>query len=128
MTTDTQVDTAALDAWIAEHLFGMHHGRDASGSPYWDYREHLGSVDIGVLLADVHVAPPAYSTTGDGMLLVLEAMKEHSASLNLYPPSNYAKRATACYSDGSGWIPFHADTLPTAVALAAKAVLEAEAR
>lgn len=56
-TTDTLPDRE-LDVWLAEHLFGftadeLTRGSGPFGLPW----------------------PPSYSSTGDGMLLVLEAMR-----------------------------------------------------
>ncbi len=111
---DTMTDTAALDAYLAEHLFGI------------------------TLLPEpvTRHAVPEYSTTGDGMLMVLEAMRErgHDGQLGvtidsyrqaLFSPRGSVLRSLLFGFRSRDWTT--ADTLPLAVAQAARAALEAEA-
>ena len=99
----TELTSRELDVALAERLFGWRRYR-----PGWRARNNKYWEDV-----------PHYSTTGDGMLLVLEAMGERGHGFNIY---GRAGQAYGCYFDevevsGSG----NADTLPRAVALAALA-------
>lgn len=119
-----------LDAWLAEHLFG------------WVYEERLWTDTGGErragwqhpdLVAWLHDFPPAhYSSTGDWMLLVLGAMREREFGIEMVAyeeggfgvtwwPSGYSGSRSQCHG------PYDSDTLPRAVAEAAKAALEATA-
>ena len=117
MAQTEAIDDVALDAWLAEHLFGLTDEVKAA-NPSW--RNHI----------------PDYSTTGDGMLLVLEAMRERghdgSAAVNIdsyrqavFYPKGSVVRSLLFGFRSRDWT--SADTLPLAVALAARAAIEAEA-
>lgn len=99
MTTDT----TALDAELAEKLFGM----------------------PPELVAALALGPYAYSTSYEGMGLVLEAMTDRGYSMGLH---EFADRHAADVFRGTIIVAedYLADSLPAAVALAAKAALEAE--
>lgn len=96
----------SLDAWLAEHLF--------------DIPE---AVVRGLALG----ASP-YSSTGDGMLHVLEAMRkrEWRALMGTWStgPGYRCQFYTITNEEGVSAL---ADSLPLAVALSAKAALEASA-
>ncbi len=134
----TNVDTAALDAWLAEHLFGGWHcdgcvesrGKTSivASAPHWH-------------IAELRLTRLAFSTTGDGMLMVLEAMRERGwrfeaisgvdddlqpgygavFTKNVQISPNEVMVVPVGASDRHGGA-----TLPLAVAQAARAALEAE--
>lgn len=126
----SEADTRALDAWLTEHLFG------------WDAEACTCGMCIVNYYCPQHgdhspLPPYAYSTTGDGMLIVLEAMRErgwHGMLDYGFPGDGYWVEAgfTRLVEPAEGRGPFdnapaaHHDSLPAAVALAAKAALEAE--
>ena len=109
-----------LDAWLVEHLFGLsvewHHGQ-----PY----------------APQQLVPPVkpYSSTGDGMLMVLEAMRGRGAQGSLFVALPSMSGEPLCVArfervDGPRVIHMVSNanvSAPRAVAEAAKAALEAEA-
>ena len=110
-----------LDAYLAEHLFGL------VGCTFDECREAAEERD--------HYHYPGhgwgswkradrYSSTGDGMLLVLEAMRERwSWTAELSEDTDGKWRVM--FDNNSDDHECVADTLPLAVALAAKAALEA---
>ncbi len=117
------VDTQALDAWLAEHLLG---GPRANPGWYW-FRgtgETDGFPDIDVPGQEPLFSGPKLSTTGDGMLMVERAIVERGWQIvsgwdNESPCWARIVTETA--------VPIaKADSLPEAVALAARAALEAE--
>ena len=123
-------DTAELDAYLTEHLFGWTPTeggawRCSEGTctyPDARYVAHNGGVTI-------HRKTPALSTTGDGMLAVLEAMqgREWQAMTQLYPYDSLRHAAFVPEKtsiDTKDWT--SADTLPLAVALAARQAIEAK--
>ena len=77
------------------------------------------------------VPAPPYSTTGDGMLKVLEAMRERGPETGFTPKNPYTvAHGWWCkiqMADRASIIRF-ADSLPRAVALAALAALGQEAK
>lgn len=126
MTITTQVDTTALDAWLAEHLF--------DGSPLdCTAPGHEGSQCWSIPTGPTHLAvigygpAPAYSTTGGGMLMVLEAMRERGWSRAIYEAPIGEVVEFARTGDKGEHLAYRAadELLPTAVGLAAKAALEA---
>jgi len=71
-----------------------------------------------------------YSTTGDGMLLVLEAMRERGYGFEMTDDVSTGQTGweVQVWKDSSsvlGWL-LHAETLPRAVALAALAAMKVE--
>ncbi len=120
MSTEQAVDTAALDSWLAEHLFG------------WTHLHFTGPAElqrIGLSPTDDEYEPlPAYSTTGDGMLMVLEAMQERGwfVTLTDYALPRWWEVEFLPDPLKPGEVVLgKAPVLPTAVSLAAKAALEA---
>lgn len=131
--TETTITDRALDAWLAEHLFIVEGGsRQPDGS--WTTFRRGSRVD----------EVPSPTSTGDGMLLVLEAMRERgwygSASFiaPIYggecmaqfsrhnPHEGYAEDGRPCVI-ANDIVSVTAPSLPRAVALAAKTALEASA-
>ncbi len=115
-------DTAALDAWLAEHLLGWTSCNDQTHR----YLEHWHAPGERLSVR----CPPALSTTGDGMLMVLEAMRERRWFYFMWAEGIPPHRIAAAFATvEEGWRDreVEADTLPLAVALAARAALEAEA-
>jgi hypothetical protein len=111
MTEHSTLTDRELDAALEKRLFGWQ-GRKVPGEGGWTF--------------------PHYSTTGDGMLKVLEAMRERSRSIRLHW-NDVSKLWVAWFSDRP-WAPGAAGdlyqdessdaSLPRAVALAALAALE----
>jgi len=124
------MDDRELDAWLAEHLFGLEVEWD-----YWFPGSDGGKRSAAPSNRDkipFEVGEfdclPSYSSTGDGMLLVLEAMRERRQTLLI----------DATYDEKQWWVKWGEDkwhqenaviddSLPRAVALAAKAAIEASA-
>ncbi len=116
MVTSTETDTAALDARLAGELFGWTHVEAGSHSYAF----------CGVALDDSECSPiPAYATTGDGMLMVLEAMRARGY---LCWTENDARHWMAEFA--KRWPPLgktkHLTSLPLAVAQAALSAIEEE--
>lgn len=116
-----------LDAWLAEHLFGE--------QVRWMNieRDHFDTVLDGSTFHCSGMGDCRYSSTGEGMLMVLEAMRERGYYYVLRCMDSLVRGNTriGCTFEGdglsgTGWIR-EADTAPRAVAEAAKAALEAEA-
>jgi hypothetical protein len=105
MTTAPAVDTATLDALLAERLLGCKTRGGACPA--------AGHRDL--------------STTGDGMLLVLEAMRERGWSSEIYDEGARQWGFIHLGEDKAGWSPDSCEAWPLAVALAAEAALEADA-
>ena len=112
--TEAQGDRE-LDAWLAEHLLGQRWGER------WTFRDGGG--------------PPDLSGSGDGMLLVLGAVEERGWEWALSREGRkYYMRITdpsqgTFNADGmeDRWLADErAGSAPMAVALAARAALEAE--
>ena len=144
MNPPAETDTRALDAWLAEHLFGwvwVQHGaglrRGNSQTPYQrflaDPRQDPGHHFFEPAPNDMPLtehywdACEPYSSTGDGMLQVLEAMRERG-DWCLSPDGDgwVAVLTDGIYGDNQPHYSGRADTLPLAVATAAKAALEAK--
>lgn len=121
-----------LDEWLAIHLFGFVW---ATYPSHRDRRSLLpqSMIEHGIRCADMTEkrngdglhAVPDYSTTGDGMMLVVDAMKaKHNGNLRLFwemqEETYVAKFSLDVGIMGVG------DTIPEAVARAAKAALEVE--
>lgn len=100
-----------LDKWLAEHLFGFE--QNAAG--FWFKRG-----DPGRML-------PRVSSTGNGMLLVLDALKAKLDQEDIHIEHlNYTGWRISTCREEDGWHGWTGDeSLPRAVALAAKAALEA---
>lgn len=130
-----------LDAWLAEHLFGWKwHTYDDRGEGWFGPPEEIGKPcgwdSIREAQADEAFVPlavgpgnyPHYTTTGDGMMLVFDAMEKRGYRLAL----EYDDRpivwgeyvAEFKPNDDESW--GTGATIPEAVARAAKAVLEAQ--
>ena len=109
-----------LDAWIAEHLWDdarcSRCGRRFSYHP-WD-----GSIDGTACLEP---QPYAYSSTGEGMLMVIEAMRERGYIV-IMSRGTLLQSAQAVISREGVTRSAVAFSLPRAVAEAARAALEAE--
>ena len=142
MMTDT-VDTAALDAWLAHRLLGWSaclgrsDPRSASLSSadvhVWNKPDEPEYGNMCGWLDGRHTErQPALSTTGDGMIQVIEAMRKRLktyCSITAEPgPWNLVEftrwDVDADKIAGSGLS--HAQPLPLAVAQAARAALEAK--
>ena len=132
-----------LDAWLAEHLFGWEFWEETrpnythvywqtDGRKPWErtqkaYQqpEKFHRIAFSEYEPKRHIyegVKPTFSSTGDGMLLVLEAMRARGFDLDLLTDAGTWR----CDFD-NGTIDTHkeAATAPRAVALAAKAALEA---
>lgn len=130
MTTETPIDTAALDAWLAEKLLGWTQ-IDCGPTDCW--LEHADDPQ------DRHQDfPPQLSGPDDwvGMGLVLEAMVNRGfcPTILFDDDGRWAMSLTSMTAPIGVIVPELEDYpliwnehLPTAVALAAKAALEAEA-
>lgn len=85
MTTEQAIDNAALDAELAETLFGWI-WRQETGKPdtrFWlDPKVRLYS---GLIIPEERrlSAPPAYSTTGDGMDRVAQKLRARGLSVTI---------------------------------------------
>ena len=125
---EAATDTAALDAWLAEHLLGawtcdgctetMPNGSAAFHGLHW----HIKGTRTSSL---------GLSTTGDGLVLVVEALKARRWYVVLYVEDGEPCRASVTEMDApDDRVPLgadaDADTLPLAVALAARQAIEAE--
>ena len=134
MTIETPIDTAALDAWLAEKLFGckvekQRMGWHPDGGPEWLFC---------TCPLEVHADPGAHhhghllGLSGNedwaGTGLVLKAMRERGFEYDLqsYPTEILAAFDRSLFG-GKFTSATHPDSLPTAVALAAEAALEAAA-
>lgn len=114
----TELFDRDLDAWLAEHLLGFK--RDRAGAlfkhfegPTWSGKDYL---------------VPESSSTGDGMLLILEAMRERGwVGLVKWDGDREHDHYTALFSQPDNVARIDAHSLPRAVAEAAKAALEAAA-
>lgn len=124
MTTEKMTDRE-LDAWLAEHLFG------------WEWVPQRVDILAGGFWrspdGEHHQTPNqhdfwdcAYSSTGDGMLMVLEAMRERGWSFQLSDGLTETSLWVALFESDRADHQIYADSLPRAVAEAAKAALEEE--
>lgn len=114
-----------LDVWLAERLdlracSARHDGATCSAA----FAAHPAKVLPVSLAHDFEPLP--LSSTGDGMLLVLEAMRERGYTVDLNTGGQafrwaHVMRATPRAFEQ--WDHISADSLPMAVALAAKAAL-----
>lgn len=139
MTTDTLTDRE-LDFWLAEHLFGWlwveHAGTRKFMPPWARDSKNFDYIDARATF-EPHVR---YSSTGDGMWLVIETMRERGFSLEVYtvvptdldlPANQWAMTATFRRLNGgsshamSGLEESPDHSLPRAVALAARTALQA---
>lgn len=133
MTTDTPVlIDLELDAWLGEHLFGL--------SVEWDYwfagsdgakragqANNRGQTPFEVGEFD---ALPCYSSTYEGMGLVLEAMRQRGWTWILSTISHldsHAGQLRAQMFNEQASVDAVAASIPRAVAEAARAALEATA-
>ncbi len=132
VTETTTITDRALDAWLAEHLFGWEVVGNRRGN--WSLKEPGGQWQGGSFMKErgrpwastTHCI--SWATTGDGMLAVLEAMRKREW-----------RALMGTWSTGPGYrcqfytitneerVSALAGSLPRAVALAAKAALEASA-
>lgn len=109
-----------LDAWLAEHLFGWatHAGMDGEWRWYKDGES-------------VRDEPDGYSSTGDGMLLVLEAMRGRGFQFELVNGDGGYLAMFGTQEDFDWLDPdFYSRTsaiAPQAVAEAAQVAIQAEA-
>ncbi len=129
MTPDT-VDTAALDSWLAEHLFGL-------AVHEWEERGQLSpfSTLAGCKLAHVGRCYPSnmpthathYSATGDGREMVERALIERGYTVHVYIyPEGKAWAEVSRYAPDMSGVEADAEheSTNTAVAQAARAALE----
>lgn len=110
MTGKTQIEAGReLDALVAVEVMGWSSWRIDEMEEHWGRRGPGSSYESGY-------EPPRYSTTGDGMLAVLERMRELGWAVEIQA------------EDKHWWVDFyrpieekigHATTLPHAVCLAA---------
>lgn len=112
--SDPQVEARELDTWLAEHLFGF----------------KVSQPDMRGKLRIIHperkwTPLKHYSTTGDGMLLVAQALIERGLCWSGGEAIDGAYAVVSTFDATSEWECSHA-TLPMALALAAKAALEVE--
>lgn len=110
----TKADTRTLDAVLAERLFG------------WTTRDHPLFPWIQPVTGIAFSAPPAISTSWEGMGLVLEAMKARGWDYEVrsIPAASVATRAHCEFHRAFGeFSDRSADSLPMAVALAALTAL-----
>ena len=121
MTTEQAVVAAVLDSEIAEKLFGWREAGDGTLRPSWFVTlEERGENPI------LSPTLSAYSTTGDGMLIVLHTMKEHGWLFVIVTMTD-GRFEVQFWREGQSEHHFFGnnDSLPTAVAIAALAALEA---
>ncbi len=116
--SEVAVTDTDLDAWLAEHLLGWTYSAEGGEFPHW---HPIGTYDCTM---DV----PKLSTTGDGMLMVLEAMRSRRWYVVLYVEDDELYQASITAIDGpDDAVPVGADaeaeTAPLAVAQAARAAL-----
>ncbi len=118
MTTETPIDTAALDAWLAENVLVWTHVSI-------DMDAEVKVVGCSPSLPDYSMPVPELSTTYEGMRLVLEAMMERGWYISFQCDDTgwgcnilNGKNGVSSFRE--------ADAAPAAVALAAKAALESE--
>lgn len=129
--TTTATDTRALDAHLAEHLFGctvritQGFGEliyECERHDHWPSHPWNSGVGRWVI--------PDLSTTGDGMLLVAEKLREHGWGVEFRrEPTDlpWFARVVELRDSGTYTIAIETGaTLPLAVARAAKAALKAE--
>ena len=109
-----------LDAYLAEHLFGWHR---------WEtFRDQARKMPVTEWIREGGITSrlPAYSSTGDGMVIVLEAMRGRGFEFSLRLSEDSSQwMAIIIFGPPIGSAICRSDTLPRAVALAAKAALEA---
>lgn len=122
-TTDTLTDTE-LDAWLAEHLLG--------------WKQCPWAFPGDVMLCDLndpnHLSGGMHTThglasTGDGMILVLEALKARlpNEDIHIEHMTGTGWAVSTCYEQETGWSGWERDeSLPRAVAEAARAALSAQ--
>ncbi len=147
MPTEAVVDTAALDAWLAEHLFGwvwrLHEQEDhlarSIHAPGMREDAALAKGDEPLYINSAFPERPglsnlsaawSYSTTGDGMLMQMVALQGQGFVVNvtMIPADDpYHGGEAECVIERHNnqiSIDWHPEA-PTAVALAARAALEA---
>lgn len=117
-----------LDAWLAEHLFEWVSSGNRRGN--WILQPPNAGQGTPSLMKERGRGWSAtnhkfswWSSTGDGMILVLEAMRERGLVVKIH--AIHAGWAAYFRRDSDPWAVRSADTLPRAVALAAKKALEA---
>lgn len=122
----TALTDGALDVWLAEHLFGgiTHnevHPWPPPGVPSM-YAFDVSGPHFDTVAGGIMDSQP-YSSTGDGMLLVLEAMRARDWYIDMaWVEAAWHVTVIA----PAGYFEQESDTsLPRAVAEAAKAALEA---
>lgn len=105
-----------LDIWLAEHLFGWRNDKFGVLRPGW-------FVDLEDQGENMMLAPQVqtWSPTGDGMLLVLKAMRGRGFHSVM---GHGVQNCYAEFTGDSGTVVEIDDALPRAVAKAAKAALE----
>ena len=129
MNVDTITDRE-LDTWLAEHLFGwayypcvLPNAREA----FW--RSPDGEHHTDCVPDSYGLIPLSYTATGDGMLLVLEAMRKREWLFSVEEYGDDGPHQCVEFSreiDDKGAVMYApSGALPRAVALAAKAALEA---
>ncbi len=138
MTQAAVTDTAELDAWLAEHLLGWL--RLNSGGWRCTGADTCTHATAPHTNPQVHSSvPPALSTTGDGMLMVMQALRERGWEWTIrfredgvhwpgrmYPLDTSLPFYGAMFTKGPHGAGNEEDTLPLAVAQAARAAIRAE--
>lgn len=123
MTTEQAVDTAALDAELAKKLdlpcgYAPFDGTEECGVSWEHHRAYTGN-HVSV----THEYDPPDLTTGDGMLMVLEAMREAGWLFAVYNVNDGGYEAQFFRPHGHDSSMEDAPSLPTAVTLAALSAL-----
>lgn len=119
----TDDELRGLDVLLARG-FGWKCQQDADGE-WWVEREGHWTV-VGGVVCPVQDPLPRLSSTGDGMLLVMEEMGKHGWAVDLRKHLVLNEYSAEFSSPANAKHCWWADTGPLAVALAAKAALEAE--
>jgi hypothetical protein len=114
-----------LDAWLAEHLFDAHAHEWAVDEPVGDEQRWRCS-GCRVYFTGPNERPPAfiacaYSSTGNGMQLVLEAMRERGWYATIEAVDRDGRWYCRFNDDSQSYA--YTDSLPRAVAEAAKGAL-----
>lgn len=125
-----ELSSRELDAYLAEHLFGRESCWMSERAQYVNgetsAHRYLVYVDEGSWGPEVHL----YSSTGEGMLKVIEAMRERGYDCLTWRWQHQDCSALFAHPhdlDRHFLRGTRADTLPRAVAEAARAAIEAEA-
>lgn len=123
-----------LDAYLAEHLLDWYYDISPRGGPYPPQMVFAQNAEQAGRRTSGSTFAPPLSSTGDGMLLVIEAMRGRGWDWEMHAYSNPAMRGMRFTAGASSpavpsplawWA--DASSLPRAVAEAARAAWEARA-